>query len=68
MKIKKTTIVETKERGRVTRRVITTVETRESYTDWEYDQDTMRGVSRVANCPMSRIMEAYRDYRLCDEW
>lgn len=67
MKIKKTTIVETKERGRVTRR-ITTVETRESYTDWDYDQDTMRGVGRVTDCPMDHIMEAYRDYRLCDEW
>ena len=67
MKIKKTTIVETKERGRVTRR-ITTVETRESYTDWDYDMDTMRGVGRVTDCPMDRIMEAYRDYRLCNEW
>lgn len=68
MKIKKTTIVETKERGRVTRHVITTIETRETYTDRDYDWDTMRGVGRMTTCPMSHIMEAYRDYRMTDEW
>lgn len=68
MKIKKTTIVETKERGRVTRRVIATVENRESYTDRDYDWDTMRGAGRLTDCPMKHVMEAYLDYRMSNEW
>lgn len=68
MKIKKTTIVETKERGHVTRRVITTIETRETYTDRDYDWDTMRGAGRMADCPTRHIMDAYHDYRMSNEW
>lgn len=60
MIIKETTIVERNERGRVTRHIVS-VETRETYRDYDYDLDTRRGEGRMHGGFMDRIMEAYKE-------
>ena len=63
MTIKETTIVERNERGRVTRHIVS-VETRETYWDYDYDIDTRRGVGNTHHSSLDRIMEAYLEDRM----
>ena len=65
--IKETIITETNERGRVTHRIVS-VETRESYEDYDYDMDTRRGMGRTHNGSFDRIWDAYKDYCKSREW
>lgn len=68
MKIKETICTEVDNRGRVIKRT-RTVEFEKPNTDFGYDYATRYGeCERPRQTSFDRIMDAYEDYRRCEQW
>lgn len=67
MKTKETIYTEYDARGRVTKRT-TTVEVFETERDRDYEESGYGRNGGLHRASSKCILEAIRDYRMCDEW